>query len=76
MHDASSGILPEETAPSAEAIERFKREARAASALDHPHVCVVHDAGEHEGRPYLVMERLKGRTLKQAIGARACRSTG
>ncbi len=61
-------FLPEETVKSADALERFKREARAASVLDHPHICVVHDVGEHEGQPFLVMERLKGQTLKQVIG--------
>jgi non-specific serine/threonine protein kinase len=63
-------FLPGDTAPSPDALERFKREARAASTLDHPHICVVHDVGSHEGRPYLVMERLKGHTLKHAIGER------
>ena len=63
-------FLPEDTAQSAEALERFQREARAASALNHPHICVVHDIGTHEGRPYLVMERLAGQTLEQVIGGR------
>lgn len=54
-----------------EFIERFRREARAASALNHPHICVVHDVGEHDGRPYLVMERMKGHTLKDVVGGKA-----
>jgi eukaryotic-like serine/threonine-protein kinase len=64
-------FLPEGTAKSPETLERFKREARAASALDHPHICVVFDVGTHEGQPFLIMERLKGRTLDHAIGGRA-----
>jgi len=63
-------FLPEGTASSHDALERFQREARAASALDHPHICVVHDVGTHEGQPYLVMERLQGQTLKHLIGSR------
>jgi tetratricopeptide (TPR) repeat protein/tRNA A-37 threonylcarbamoyl transferase component Bud32 len=50
-----------------EAIERFRREARVASSLNNPHICVVHDLGEHEGRQFLVMERLEGETLDQVI---------
>jgi len=63
-------LLPEGVS-TPEAFERFKREAKAASALNHPHICAVFDIGEHEGRPFLVMERMKGQTLREAIGGKA-----
>lgn len=60
-------LLASEIAEDPVALDRFKREARAASALSHPHICPVYDVGVHEGQPYLVMERTNGQTLHAAI---------
>src|ERR1041384_7231625 len=67
--DVALKVLPKDFVSDPERLRRFEQEAKTLAALNHPNVLTIHDAGVHEGAPYLVSELLEGKTLREGLGA-------